>query len=354
MFKGAPGGPPEHTYQTDLLKGYIALSAVPDSPLRLAMYHMSIEADCGDPVDTAPAPKDRLWKQGIKLWADGSPWVGTIASSFPYLDNETIRNAKIPIGPGGESMLNYSRAELDQILDQFTPLGWQFAFHCNGDVGLDVVLDAYARALANHGLMGTDHRWRVEHCGGCRGDQFVRAAALGVTISLPPFQFIYWGDLLDGTMFPSNIGSQWVRAGDAVKSGTPVTFHNDGCVSPPVPLLNIQAMVTRRTPSGAVHGPEQAVSLHDALKAHTVHAAWQLRREHDLGSIAVGKLADFVELSADPYTADIEKLTDQVQVRGTWSGGKKVDLRAFILQIEALEASEHQHLVLRAVHKRCC
>ncbi|HVK69241.1 MAG TPA: amidohydrolase family protein [Polyangium sp.] len=343
----------EHTYQTEMLPYYLALSSVDNSPLRLALYHMSIEADCGDEVPV-PNLESRLWKQGIKLWADGSPWVGSIASSFPYLDNQRVRDAGIPIGPGGTDNLNYSRVELDQLLDKYAPFGWQFAFHCNGDIALDVVLDAYQRALVKHRLLGTDHRWRVEHCGGCRGDQFARAASLGVMISLPPFQFIYWGDVLDGTMFPSEIGRQWVRAGDAMKTGAPVSFHNDGCVSPPIPLLNVQSMVTRRTPSRTLHGPEQAVILHDALLAHTMHAAYHLKRDHDLGSITVGKLADFVELSADPYAVPIDNLVDEVKVNGTWSNGKRVDLAAFMDQIAKYPPIGAKPQARVAAMKRCC
>ena len=188
--------------------------------------------------------------------------------------------------------------------------------------------------------------------GACRGDQFDRAARLGVTISLSPFQFIYWGDLLDGQMFPTEIGSQWMQAGAAFKSGTCVTFHNDGPVSPPIPLLNVQCMVTRRTPSGQVHGPEQQVSLQDAFKAHTVNAAFQIKREQDLGSIAVGKLADLVELSTNPFTADSDKLTEQVQVLGTWLSGKKVDTAAFLTAVEAIDPTEHQNLPTATT--RCC
>ncbi len=125
-------------------------------------------------------------KQGIKLWADGSPWVGTAALSYPYLDSATVRGAGIPLGPSGESAMNYSRTQLDASLDRFVPAGWQMAFHVNGDVGLDVVLDAYQRALNVHGLTGTDHRWRVEHLGGARADQFPRVASLGVFASLGP------------------------------------------------------------------------------------------------------------------------------------------------------------------------
>jgi predicted amidohydrolase YtcJ len=342
----------EHTYQSNMLKGYEACAAVPESPVRVALYHMSIDDDCGEKISIS-APETMLWKQGIKLWADGSPWVGTIASSFPYLDSPIVKEAEIPLGPGGEGMMNYTRAELDQILAKYVSMGWQFSFHVNGDVGLDVVLDAYEHALATHGLLGTDHRWRVEHVGGCRGDQFERAAALGVTISMLPAQFIYWGDVLDGQMFPTEIGSQWMRAGDAFRSGALVTFHNDGSVSPPIPLLNVQCMVTRRTPSGTLHGPEQQVSLDDALKAHTIHAAHQLFREHDLGSIVVGKLADLVQLSADPYTVDSDKLTDEVKVLGTWVSGKKTDTDAFLAGIQTIDPTEHQQLRAAALSHKC-
>lgn len=341
----------EHTYKSDMLKAYAACVTAGDSPVRIGLYHMSIEADCSDEI-TSPAPS-MLWKQGIKLWADGSPWVGTIAASFPYLDTPIVQRAEIPLGPGGEAMMNYTRAELDQVLAAHATQRWQFSFHVNGDIGLDIVLDAYEHALVTNNLLGTDHRWRVEHVGACRGDQFDRAASLGVTISMLPAQFIYWGDLLDGQMFPTEIGSQWMRAGDAFRSGALVTFHNDGFVSPPIPLKNIQAMTTRRCASGNVHGPEQQVSLDDAFRAHTINAARQMFRDHDLGSIKVGKIADLVQLSADPFTADSDKLTDQVTVNGTWIAGIKIDTDAFISNIQAVDPTEHQALPHAALSHTC-
>lgn len=344
----------EHTYQGNQLKAYVAMASAPDVPLRISLYHMSIEPDCAEPV-TVPVPENKLRKQGIKLWADGSPWVGTIAASFPYLDNETTQNANIPLGPGGEGQMNYTRAQLDEILDKLAPTGWQMAFHCNGDVGMDIVLDAYEHALNKHGLMGTDHRWRIEHMGGCRGDQFDRAAKLGICLSMSPFQLIYWGDYLDGTLFDSSIGSQWQAVGDAFRSGASVSFHNDGSVSPPNPLLNWQITVTRTTASGKVHGPNQAISLDDAIKAQTINAAFHLGREKEIGSIEVGKLADFCELSADPYAVDPHRLSTDVKVLGTWLGGKKVDIDSFLAQIDAMDPSEHENTAQK-VHatKKCC
>ena len=328
------------TYSSDQLPGYEALAAVQDCPLRMSLYHMSIHPDCGDKL-TSSADPALVRKQGIKLWADGSPWVGTIANSYPFLDTPTVRNAGIPLGPGGEAMMNYTRAELDATLAEHVPQGWQMSFHVNGDVGLDIVLDAYERALAENGLLGTDHRWRVEHCGGCRADQFKRAADLGVAVSLGPFQFIYWGDLLDGKMYPPEIGAHWMRWGDAVRAGARVSFHNDGLVSPPIPLLNIQAAITRATGSGTVHGPEQIISLDDALKAETIDAAYTLHRDDEIGSITVGKYADFAEVSKDPYLAEPMQLAKEVTVRRTWLAGRPIDTDAFLSEVAAIDPTEH-------------
>ena len=337
----------EHTYSSGMYKAYLAMASVPDSPLRLSVYHMAVDSDAGEKV-TWPDPS-MVQKNGIKLWADGTPWLGTVAQSFPYLENETTKRAQIVIGPLGTKGMNYTRLQLDQMLDKYTPMGYQMAFHCNGDIGFDVVLDAYEYALNKYKLMGTDHRWRVEHLGAARADQFKRAEALGVTVSLAPFQYIYWGDLLDGTMFTPELGSQWQRVGDAFKANIHTSFHNDGMVSPPDTLRNIQHMVTRTTDSGKVHGANQAVTMEQALKASTINGAYQLKRDKEIGSLEVGKYADLVELSADLTAVKPEEITTKVKVQGTWLGGKKINTAKFLEEIKAIDPSEHKDLANAAV-----
>ena len=121
---------------------------------------------------------------------------------------------------------------------------------------------------------------------------------------MAPFQYYYWGDLLDGQIFDHEHGSQWGAFADAVASGAVVSLHNDGSVSPPTPVLNIQTAVTRRTRAGTVHGADQCITLDHALRAHTIDAARTLHRDKLIGSLEVGKLADFTELTADPYAVD--------------------------------------------------
>ena len=143
------------------------------------------------------------------------------------------RTAQISPTATYDAGLNYSRQQFDEVLDAHGGKGLQVSTHVNGDVGIDLVLDAYERSLSKNGLIGSDHRWRIEHLGGARADQLERAAALGVSTSLGLFQFIFWGDLTDGQIFPPEIGSQWIRVGDAVRAGAVVSFHNDAPVTPP-------------------------------------------------------------------------------------------------------------------------
>jgi len=341
-------------FDLSLKAGYEALASAPSCPLRVSMWEVSTSDTYTEPTAFAPGD-DWLVKQGVKLWTDGSPWVGNIGISFPYLSTKTTQMAGIdPAKAGGPQSMNYTRAELDAILDKGAPAGWQMALHANGDLAIDLALDAYEAALQRHNLLGTDHRWRIEHLGAGTRRHFDRAARLGVHTSMGPFQYYYWGDLLDGQIFDHDHGSRWQSFGDAQASGAVVTFHNDGSVSPPSPVLNIQTAVTRRTRSGTVHGPDQVMTLDRALRGHTIDAASTLHRDTLVGSITVGKLADFTELAADPYTVDPAKLAEAATVSGTWLTGNRVDLDAFLAAVSGTDATPHAHLAQRAGQTGCC
>ncbi|MFD6395869.1 amidohydrolase [Nocardia sp. NPDC060249] len=320
-------------YDPQTKHDYETLAATASCPLRVNLWEMSTTGTYAEP-DTFAAGDEMLRKAGVKLWTDGAVWVGSAATSFPYLETEATRRAGIdPATAGGTGSLNYTRSQLDEILDRAAPAGWQMSFHSNGDLAVELALDAYEAALQRHGLTGTDHRWRIEHLGGATRAQMDRAARLGVHVSLSPFQYYFWGDLLDGAIFDHEHGSRWQPTADALASGACVSLHNDGPVSPPSPLVNIQTVTSRRTRAGIVHGADQAIPLHAAIRAQTIDAARTLRRDHLIGSIEVGKLADFVELSGDPYEADPATLGETVRVNGTWVGGRRIDLDAFLAAV---------------------
>lgn len=353
MARGGYTSTSDMTYDPKFAAGYEALAAAPSCPLRVSMWEMSVTDTYAEPAAFA-AGENWLTKAGVKLWTDGSPWVGNIAISFPYLDTEATRTAGIdPAVAGGARSMNYTREQLDAILDRAAPAGWQMAFHANGDLALDLALDAYEDALTRHGLLGSDHRWRLEHCGAGTRAHFDRATRLGVHVSLAPFQYYYWGELLDGAMFDPEHGARWAAFADAVGSGACVSLHNDGSVSPPEPLTNIATAATRRTRKGTVHRADQAITLDQAWRAQTIDAARTLHRDHLVGSIEVGKLADFVELTADPWTVGADAITVAVAVAGTWLGGHRIDLDRFLSAVSGADNAAHAHLAERNA-KGCC
>ena len=107
----------------------------------------------------------------------------------------------------------------------------------------------------------------------------------------------------------------------AERAGMRISLHNDGMVTPTSPMLNIRTAVTRLTRAGNVLGADQCISLHKALRAHTIDAAFQLFMDDETGSLVPGKSADFVWLAADPYSVDPEGL-HEIAVRGTWLRGQ--------------------------------
>ena len=315
------------------------LAALPDCPVRYSLYQATYDPDAHSDMDFGDL-SGMIRRVGYKIWMDGSPSIGTASVSVPYLDSDRARIADVPVGSvPGLSVLNYTPDQFLALIAQFADSDTQIATHINGDAGVDVVLDGYERALGQLGLIGSDHRWRVEHFATPSRAQCARAGALGVSASMSPFQSLYWGDLYDGVIFEPSYGARWQPYRDAYDGGVRPTFHNDGYLSPPLPWLNIQNAVTRRSASGAVHAPEQALTLDEALQAHTINAAWQQKREHEIGSIEVGKLADIVLVNTDPYTVDASRLQETMAVQGTWVSGRRVDLDAFMESVGHLARS---------------
>ena len=89
------------------------------------------------------------------------------------------------------------------------------------------------------------------------------------------------------------------------------------------PLLGMYVAVTRRTDEGEPIGPEQKISIEDALKAYTITSAYASFEENIKGSIETGTLADFVVLSEDPYVVEPEKIKD-IEVKMTIIGGRVI------------------------------
>jgi predicted amidohydrolase YtcJ len=285
--------------------------------VRLRVYEMSTAQMA---TDVSPDNGDDLFRQvGIKIWVDGSPWVGNIDLTFPYLDTEATRT--IGVQPGSCGHANYTREQLTEIVDAYFPKGWPMACHVHGDKGVDTILDVYEDALRR--WPRDDHRLRLEHVGAITPAQLQRAHDLGVTCSLFVDQIHYWGDIIVDGLFGPEHGERWMPCGSAVATGMRISLHNDPPVTPEEPLRNISVAATRTAPSGRVLAPEERLSVEQAIRAQTIDAAWQLFADDIVGSLEVGKYADMVVLSADPRSLPPQDIAD-LEVQATFLAGRQV------------------------------
>jgi predicted amidohydrolase YtcJ len=147
-------------------------------------------------------------------------------------------------------------------------------------------------------------------------------AELGVLPSFYAVHPYFWGDwhrLSFGEARASFISP--LRA--TLDRGIPLTIHNDSPVVPPDILRLVSIAVNRETRSGFVLGPDQRVTVMEALHAVTLGAAYQYFEEDEKGSIEVGKRADFVVLAHDPRTVASDELAD-IAIVETLSRGATV------------------------------
>jgi len=211
-----------------------------------------------------------------------------------------------------------TQEKLDEDYQKWWDAGWQVATHSNGDREIDMVLTAIEHAEAKNPR--PDARWRVEHASVMNQALLDRAKKDGVILVFHSYMWEY-GDIL--TSYGPKRLSMMHAYRTAIDMGIPVAGHSDSPISAADPLLRIQDMVTRTSSKGTVNGANQRVSVEEAIKVWTLDGAYATFEESSKGSIAPGKLADFVVLQKDPRQVSPNAIKDIV-LEATYLGGEKV------------------------------
>ena len=133
----------------------------------------------------------------------------------------------------------------------------------------------------------------------------------------------YWGDWHRDSVLGPVRADNISPTGWLIERDMMFGSHHDAPVALPDSMRVLSATVTRRSRSGDIIGPAHRVPVETALKALTIWPAWQHFEEADKGSIEVGKLADFVILSANPLTVPEDQL-DDIEVVETIKDGETV------------------------------
>lgn len=257
---------------------------------------------------TMGAGDDRLRVGGIKSFHGNSLSGRTCWLYEPYADRLDYHG----IPPAR------NQQQLDDLVRKVHNAGFQAAIHSNGDREIDMVLAAYERVLQESPR--ANHRHRIEHCSVANAEILRRAKALGLVLTLHSYIYEH-GDTMEA--YGSRRWPMMHPNRSALELGIPVAGNSDYPVSAARPLLRLQDLTTRTTAGGRVYGPEQRISLEQALWTFTVGSAYASFDENRKGAIKPKLLADFVVLSADPRGTPPNEL-GKLQVEQTWIGGRQV------------------------------
>ena len=252
----------------------------------------------------------------IKIQLDGVVEGLTAYLSEPYVTEDA------PEGYCGE--VRYDLETLAAVTQKTNELGLTMHIHAIGDAAVTLALDAYEIAQAATGL--DDQRNAITHLQIVQPEDVARMAELGIVAVTNPYWFFrepgyfyelevpYLGEERAANEYPMKA---FFDAGVVVTSASdyPVTI-------PPRPLDAMQFGVIRQAAGmpETLLGEGERVTIEQMIEATTLNGAFQLRCEDRLGSIAVGKQADLVVLSADITACDPETIAE-ADVLGTMVGG---------------------------------
>ena len=242
---------------------------------------------------------------GLKYGADGSASERTMRMSTPY------------VGTKDYGILTMTQKEIDEAVEDGHRNDFQIGIHANGDVTIDMVLKAYERVLQR--WPDANRRHRIEHCTLVNPDLLKRIKACGC-IPTPFWTYVYyhgekWSEYGDDKL-------RWMFAHRSfLDTGIAVPGASDYGPGPFEPLMAIQSIVTRRDYRGREWGPNQRVTVDEAIRIGTINGARASSEEAIKGSITAGKLADFVVLEKDPHSVDPNQIKD-IRIARTVVGGR--------------------------------
>ena len=244
---------------------------------------------------------------GVKFGADGSASERTMRMSTPY------------VGTKDYGILTMTQQEIYDAVEDAWRHNLRPAIHANGDTTIDMVLKAYERVQKQ--WPRTDPRSRIEHCSLVNPELLSRIKALGV-IPTPFWTYAHYHG--EKWQFYGQDKMNWMFAHKSfLDNGIRVAGASDYGPGPFEPLMALQSMVTRKDFSGNVWGPQQRITVDQALVVATINGAYASHEENVKGSVTAGKYADFTMLEKDPHDVNPDEIKN-IKVLRTVVGGKTV------------------------------
>lgn len=290
--------------------------AIQDGRFPVRLYAMiepgELDAYCARRTGPYVHWSGRLAVGALKVYADGALGSRGAALLADYADDA-----------GNRGLMQRSPDSLRAITERAMRCGLQVNTHAIGDAAVRAVLDAYEAAVTVTG--GGPGRHRIEHAQVIALSDIPRFASLGVIASVQPTHATSDMPWAEARVGPDRVRGAyaWRRLVDA---GARLALGSDFPVERVSPLLGFYAVVTRQDaagqPAGGWYG-DQALTREEALRGFTLDAAYAAFMEDEVGSLEVGKRADFVVLSQDVMTVPPEEIL-ATRVLATYLDGEPV------------------------------
>jgi predicted amidohydrolase YtcJ len=265
----------------------------------------------------AAVDKTRLQFPGVKIFADGIPLTYTSWMNEDYVSGHAGHGRSVI--PGNTD--TEQRANLIEMIKLVHRHGFQIGLHATGDRAIDAAVDGFVEAMKE--VPGGDPRHYIIHGDFIGKDKAGILARHNCGIAMQPFISVMISDFEPAVVGERRAAYEWPTR-TVMDAGANLTSSSDAPVTYPNWRMGVQAAVLRKgLVSGKVSGPEESLTVEEAIRTYTINGAWQDHMESVKGSIEAGKVADFCIIGDDILSVDPHKI-GEIPVLMTIVGGKIV------------------------------
>jgi predicted amidohydrolase YtcJ len=266
-----------------------------------------------------PTGVDETWLRfpGIKIFADGIPLTYTSWMNEPYVSGDAGHGRSVIPGETDEEQRN----SLLEMIKYVHSKGYQIGLHATGDRAIDAAVDGFVQAI--HEDPAGDPRHYIIHGDFISRERAEALARANCGIAMQPFISVMIADFEPHVVGQERAAYEWPMR-TVLDARANLTSNSDAPVTYPNWRLGVQSAVLRKgLLTGQVSGPEECITVEEAIRTYTINGAWQDHMETIKGSIEKGKVADFCIIGDDILSVDPHKI-GEIPVLMTIVNGKIV------------------------------
>jgi len=294
----------------DRMKAYFDLArrdgmTIRGSVLNVLEYIQELDGRIAD-LEAMRFESDFMHLAGAKFQVDGA-----LEASYTHEPHNGI----------ADNITIWKARDLNEAVKAFHDAGYQVSLHTGGDAAVDMALDAIENAMNKNPR--PDPRHRIEHSVLNTTAALQRQKDLGVVICTQPTLLTGFGDAMQ-RIWGDERTQRIIPTRTWIEMGVPLALSSDAPSMPWWdPQSTLAASMVRYTITGKPIGLDQAMTLDEAMYAHTMGGAYSEFMEDKKGSLEVGKFADLIVWHDDPWSVEPVDLPD-VTIDMTMVGGKIV------------------------------